>query len=167
MENKTTVGILAIIFGILIMIFPIFSQFILSAMTGIGILILGIYYIVMGSHLWSISKGGSILHLILGVLGIVVGIMLVGNVLLFDALISLYLYIAGFMLLFAGIAGLFARTTMVTKASAVLMAIFGIITLILGYFALLSPLYVSIILGLSLIIDGIAICVGTYNGIGE
>ncbi|RBQ24474.1 hypothetical protein ALNOE001_01210 [Candidatus Methanobinarius endosymbioticus] len=165
MDNRVTVGILAIIFGILLMVFPIFSQFILSVIAGIGILILGIYCIVLRSHLWGSSKVSSVLHIILGVLGIIVGIMLVGNVLLFDTLISLYLYIVGFMLLFSGLVGLFTRIMMPTKVSTNLMALLGIITLILGYFALLSPLYATIILGLILIIDGIAICIGMYRGV--
>lgn len=84
-------------------------------MTGIGILILSVYYIVIGSHLWSIIKGDSILQLILDFLGIVVWIMLVGNVLLFDALISLYLYIRSFMLLSTCLIGLFAINTTITK----------------------------------------------------
>jgi membrane protein HdeD len=163
MENKNIVGILAIIFGLLILIFPLLSQFVLSIMTGIGIIILGIYFILAGSHSWSVSKTGGLLYIIIGFLGFIAGILILGNILLFDVLIGLYLYIAGFMLLFAGLAGLFTRTIMMARASAGLMAFLGIITIILGYFALLSPIYVAIILGVSLIIDGIAILMGTYD----
>lgn len=52
MENKSVVGIVAIILGLIIMIFPFVSQFVLSIIAGIGILILGIYYIILGSNLW-------------------------------------------------------------------------------------------------------------------
>ncbi len=167
MENKTIVGILAIIFGLLIMIFPFISQLVLAVMAGIGILILGVYFIIAGANVWNYSKASSIVYIILGILGLIVGIMLLGNVLLFDLLVSLYFYIAGFMLLFAGIAGLISRTATITKGAAALMSILGIITLILGYFALLSPLYVAIILGISLIIDGIALAMGSYDELIE
>ncbi|MBF4469738.1 MAG: DUF308 domain-containing protein [Methanobrevibacter arboriphilus] len=167
MENKSVVGIVAIILGLIIMIFPFVSQFVLSIIAGIGILILGIYYIILGSNLWSISKGSSIAHVILGIFGIIVGIILLGNILIFDLLVGLYLYIVGFMLLLSGIVGLFTRSIMMTKASAALMALLGIITIILGYFALLSPIYVSIILGISLLIDGIAIAMGNFDQVDD
>ncbi|MBZ9571161.1 DUF308 domain-containing protein [Methanobrevibacter sp. TMH8] len=167
MENKTIVGILAIIFGLLIMIFPFMSQFVLSVIAGIGLLILGIFFLIQGASLWTLTKAGSIAYIIIGFLGMLVGIMLLGNVLLFGVLISLYLYIAGFMLLFAGLVGIFTRSAMMTKASSALMLILGIITIVLGYFALLSPVYVAIILGISLVIDGIAIAMGNYDGIIE
>ena len=160
MENKTIIGTLAIIFGVLIMIFPFISQEILSVMAGIGILILGIYFLIAGPNVWSLSKMASILYIIMGVLGLLAGIMLIGNVLLFGVLVSLYLYITGFMLLFGGFVGLLARSDMMTKAAAVLMMILGSITIILGYFALLSPIYVAIILGISLVIDGISMIMG-------
>jgi uncharacterized membrane protein HdeD (DUF308 family) len=167
MENKIIVGILAIIFGLLILVFPFISQFVLSVIAGIGILILGIYFLIVGSSMWSFTKAGSIVYVIIGFLGMLAGIMLLGNVLLFGALISLYLYISGFMLLLAGLVGVLTRPAMTTKASAVLMLILGIVTIVLGYFALLSPVYVSIILGLSLIIDGVAIATGNYEEIVE
>ena len=159
MESKTIVGILAILFGLLIIVFPFLSLEILSIITGLGVLILGIYFIIAGVDVWSKNKGASIGYIILGILGLLVGIMLIGNVLLFGLLVGLYLYITGFMLLFGGIVGLFIRSAMISKASAVLMLILGIITIILGYFALLSPIYVAVILGISLIIDGVAIAI--------
>ena len=162
MENKMIVGILAIVFGILIMFFPIASQIVLAVIAGIGILIFGIYLLIVGANLWSLSKWTSVSYLILGILGLIVGLMLLGNVFLFDVLVGLYLYIIGFMLLFTGIIGLFSRASMMTKGAAGVMVILGILTVVLGYFALLSPLYVAIILGISLIIDGIAIVIGDF-----
>ena len=160
MENKITVGIIAIIFGILIMIFPYISKFALSIIVGIGILILAIHFLIAGADMWSFTKVGSIVYLIIGFLGMLSGIMLLGNVLLFGLLISFYLYITGLMLLFTGLVGIFTRTATMTRASATLMIVLGILTMVLGYFALLDPLiYVPIILGLSLIIDGIAITI--------
>lgn len=156
-------GILAVILGLLILIFPLMSQFVLSIISGIGILIFGIYMLVLGVNSWKFSRISSIVYIILGILGIIAGIMLLGNILLFDILVGFYLYIIGFMMLFAGILGLFARPIRITKAAAGLMALLGILTIILGYFALLGPIYVSIILGISLIIDGIAIAMGTYD----
>ena len=163
MENKIIIGILAIIFGLLILIFPFISLFAVSVITGIGILILGIYFLIAGASMWSFTKAGSIVYVIIGFLGMLTGIMVLGNPELFALLVSLYLYITGFMLLFAGLIGVFTRSAMTTKASAVLMLILGIVTIVLGYFTLLDPIFVSIILGLSLIIDGVAIATGNYE----
>ena len=167
MENKIIVGILAVIFGLLILIFPFISLFAISVMTGIGILILGIYFLIAGVNMWSFTKAGSIVYVIIGFFGMLSGIMVLGNPELFALLVSFYLYITGFMLLFAGLAGVFTRSAMTTKAAAVLMLILGIVTVVLGYFTLLEPIYVSLILGLSLIIDGVAIATGNYEEIIE
>ncbi|MDR0900706.1 MAG: DUF308 domain-containing protein [Methanobrevibacter sp.] len=157
MENKAVIGILAIILGILILFFPFSSQLALSVVVGIGILILGIHLLVVGANFWVISKGASIAYVILGIISIILGFMLLGNILLFDLLFGLYLYIVGFVMMVAGIIGLVSRAVPITKGSAGMMLILGLLTLILGVFAIEDPLYVAIILGIALIIDGIAI----------
>ncbi|MCL2115752.1 MAG: DUF308 domain-containing protein [Methanobrevibacter sp.] len=165
MEKKMIMGILTVILGLVILVFPLMSQFVLSIIFGIGILILGMYLLAMGANSWNDSKVATIVYLILGFMAFMMGIMLLGNILLFDLLVGFYLYIIGFMLLFTGIMGLFTRSTTLIKGAAGLMALFGLLTLILGYFALLDPAYVSIILGITLIIDGISIAIGNYDGL--
>ena len=160
MENKIIIGIIAIIFGIFIMIFPYVGLEISAILTGIGILILAIYFLIAGTSVWSTSKAASIVYVIIGIIGLFAGMMLIGNVPLFKVLVSFYLYITGFMLLIGGIAGLFSRSDMMVKASAVLMLILGVVTVVLGLIAFRNVYIVAIILGISLVIEGISLIVG-------
>lgn len=91
------------------MVFPLFSVFTASVIAGIGILFLGIWFLIQSFGVWDDNKGASIANLILGVLAIVVGIGLFGNILAFSFLVSLWLYIAGFFLIISGIMSLFAK----------------------------------------------------------
>lgn len=91
MENKTIIGILAIIFGLLIMIFPFAGQIALSVIVGIGILILSIYLFILGVESWSSSKTASIAYIILGILLLLFGILMLGNVFIFDYTVIIYL----------------------------------------------------------------------------
>jgi uncharacterized membrane protein HdeD (DUF308 family) len=159
MDSRKIVGIIAIILGILIMIFPFAGVAFISIFAGIGIFLLGLYFIIGGLNLWSVSKGVSIIYLILGIIGFILGLALIGNVGLFSTLFALYFYIIGIMMVFAGIVSIFIREATITRSAGVLMLLLGIITIILGALSMASPVYVAILLGLSLIIDGIAIYV--------
>lgn len=46
------------------------------------------------------------------------------------------------------------------KGVAVLNLILGIITVLLGFYALVSPIYVAIIIGVALIVDGFGMAIG-------
>lgn len=160
MENKTIYGIIAIILGILVMVFPFASNFVLSVIFGIAFVILGVYYLVISTHTWSISKGASVGYIILGILALICGYILFFNILVFDLFVSVYLYVIGFMLIIAGIMRLVQSGY--NKGAAVLNIILGIITVFLGVYAMLSPIYVAIIIGVALIVDGFGLAIGEY-----
>ncbi|MBX7076740.1 MAG: DUF308 domain-containing protein [Methanobacteriaceae archaeon] len=157
MDNRKIVGIIAIILGLLVIIFPFAGVGVISLFAGLSIFLLGLYFIIGGANFWSVSKGTSAIYLIVGIIGFILGIMLIGNVSLFSALMGIYFYIIGIMMVIAGITSIFARDLMVTKSSGVVMLILGILTIILGALSLASPVYVAIILGISLIFEGIAV----------
>ncbi|MCC7554177.1 MAG: DUF308 domain-containing protein [Methanobacteriaceae archaeon] len=160
MENQKIFGIIAIILGILVIVFPMASDLVLSVFAGIMFAFLGIYYLLAGAYSWNFSKGVSISYIILGILGIILGCMLSFNILLFSMLIGIYMYITGFMLLISGIIGLAYRTDSITKMGAGSMLILGILTIIIGFFAFRDPFYAALLIGLSLIIDGISLFFG-------
>ena len=155
-EGNVLLGILAIILGLLVMIFPLFSVFTVSLIAGIGVLFLGIWLLIQSFGVWEANKGISIAYLILGVLAIIVGIGLFGNVLAFSFLVSLALYIAGFFLILSGILSLFSKEGTMGKGSGVLGIILGIMYLILSAYAW-NPYYLALLIGIWLIIDGIAL----------
>lgn len=157
-EGKNMVlGILAIILGIIMIAFPLISAFTLSFLIGIGILILGIWFIVQGFRLWGGSKAASIAYIILGIIAIIAGIGVVGNIVALAFLASFIFYLAGFFILFSGILTLFTGVGAAGKGIGVLGIILGILFIYLGLFPLFAPLYLVYIIGFWLIFDGIAL----------
>ncbi len=155
-EKNVLMGIMAIILGIVVIAFPYISIFTFSVLAGIGILILGIWFILQTSRTWEASKVASIAYLILGLIAIVVGIGMMGNIYAFSFLASFIIYLAGFLLLFSGILTLFNGEGRAGKSIGVIGIILGILTLIIGIFAL-NPYYLAIIIGIWLIFDGIGL----------
>ncbi|MGZ7210160.1 MAG: DUF308 domain-containing protein [Methanobacterium sp.] len=157
-EGKNMIlGILAIILGIIIIAFPAVSAFTLSFLIGIGILLLGIWFIVQGFRLWGGSKAASIAYIILGIIAIIAGVGLVGNIVAFAFLVSFMFYLAGFFILISGILTLFTGEGGAGKGIGVLGIILGILFIYMGLFPLFAPLYLVYIIGFWLIFDGIAL----------
>lgn len=151
--SNVLTGILAIILGIIIMAFPLFSVFTLSVLTGFGIILIGIWLLAMAFETWSSSKGTSILALVLGIIGIIVGIGLFGKILAFSILVGMVIYIGGFFLIISGIIALISGKG-AGRWSGLLGIILGIIYLIVGIYAL-NPLYLAWLIGIFLILSGI------------
>ena len=155
-EKNMLMGILAIILGIVVIAFPYITIFTFSVLAGIGILILGVWFLLQTSRIWEASKAASIAYLILGIIGIVAGIGMMGNIYAFSFVASFLIYLAGFLLLFSGILTLFTGTDTVGKGIGGLGVILGITYLIIGIFAL-NPYYLALIIGIWLIFDGIGL----------
>ncbi|MGZ7069006.1 MAG: DUF308 domain-containing protein [Methanobacterium sp.] len=153
-ERYMLMGILAIILGIVVIAFPYISIFTFSVLAGIGILILGIWFLLQTSRVWEDSKWASIAYLIFGIIAIVAGIGMMGNIYALSFLASFIIYLTGFFLLFSGILTLFTGTDTVGKGIGGIGVILGITYLIIGIFAL-NPYYLALLIGIWLIFDGI------------
>lgn len=158
MKNETIMGIIAFILGIIILIFPFASDLALSVVFGIAFIILGIYYFILGGYSWKLSKGMTATYIILAILSIICGGMIFFNVVVFDLFVSIYFYVFGFMLLISGFVRLFQPGY--KNSIAVLTIILGILTVFLGYFAMISYIYVAIIIGIGLIVNGFGLMIG-------
>lgn len=154
--NNVLLGILAIILGILVIAFPLLSVFTASVMAGFAILFLGIWLLVQSFGTWEASKAASMAFLILGLIAIVCGIGLFGHILLFSFLASIWFFFAGFFLILSGIMSLFAKKGIAAKGAGGIGVILGIIYIILASFAW-NPYYLALLIGIWLIIDGIAL----------
>jgi uncharacterized membrane protein HdeD (DUF308 family) len=154
--NNAVLGILAIILGILVIAFPLISVFTASVLAGFGILFLGIWLLIQSFGVWNVSKGTAIFDLILGFFAIIVGIGLFGHILAFSFLASLWLFFAGFFLIISGISSVATRAGTAGKGVGGIGIILGILYIILAVYAL-NPFYLAIIIGIWLIIDGIAL----------
>jgi uncharacterized membrane protein HdeD (DUF308 family) len=148
-ERNILLGILAIILGILVIAFPLFSVFTASALAGFAVILLGIWLVVQSFGVWEKSKAASIAYLILGLIAIIGGIGLFGSILAFSFLVSFWLYFVGFFMVISGIMSLFTKEGTAGKGV-------GGIGIILGTFAW-NPYYLALLIGLELIFDGIAL----------
>jgi uncharacterized membrane protein HdeD (DUF308 family) len=157
MENKNLIGILAIVLGLLLLVFPLLGEIVLSTFVSIVFLLIGIYFLGISFGEFSKNKVSAILNFIFGLITLILGLFLVGNVILFDILASFYFFVFGFLYIFSGILGIFSRISVFGRASSGIFIVLGILTLILGYLTLLNPLFIAIILGIGLVIDGIAL----------
>jgi len=157
-NGTRSLGIITLILGLLILIFPVASIFTLSVLSGVAILFIGLWLLILGARTWTDSKGASILYLILGILGIILAIALIGNIALFSALTAFWIYLTGIILIIAGIASLFAREEKTSKIAAAAVCILGVLYLIVGTFAM-NPVFLAWIIGLALVIDGIGLMV--------
>ncbi len=154
--GNALLGILAIILGLLVIAFPLFSVFTASVLAGFAIIFLGIWLLSQSFGTWSKSKAGSIAFLLLGIIAIIGGIGLFGSVLAFSFLASFWLYFAGFFLIISGIMSFFTKEGTTGKGVGGVGVILGILYIILGMYAW-NPYYLALLIGIWLIIDGIAL----------
>ena len=153
-ERNVLLGILAILLGLIVIAFPLISVFVLSGIVGIGLIFIGVWLLAQSFEIWSSSKGVSIVALILGILGIIVGIGLFGKILAFSILVGLLIYIGGLFLIISGIIHLVSGQGTAGRWGGILGIILGILYIIVGLYAL-NPLYLAFIIGLWLILTGL------------
>ncbi|MCI6930612.1 DUF308 domain-containing protein [Methanobrevibacter boviskoreani] len=155
MNDLTITGIITIVVGIIILAFPYLSQTFLSFVFGLVFIILGIYYFIRGCGEWSSYAAHSLTKIFLSILSVILGICLIGNIQLFDAIFGLIFWVVGLIMVIFAILNIYYREYGPLRATAIIMLILGIITIILGCLSWLNPFYVALILAISLILDGL------------
>ena len=154
MERKNILGILALVLGFLLILFPILGAFSLSVVAGISLIFLGVYSLVTSIQAWRYSKLSTVLMFIVGILALVVGFIITGNIIAFSVFMVWYFWIAGFLLILSGLSGLITRN-LIGRTSSVVWIISGIISFIWGLLVFKNPLLVGVLIGIALIMDGV------------
>lgn len=139
--------------GIVVLTFPFFGLFTASVLAGFGVLLIGIALLVFGVAEMSSSKALGIAFSMLGILVLIAGLGLFGNIVAFTIIASLWLYLSGFILAISGIIHIFSASKY-AKAVGVLGIVLGVVYIILGTFAL-NPMALAILIGIWLIIAGL------------
>ncbi|MGB9936404.1 MAG: DUF308 domain-containing protein [Methanobacterium sp.] len=147
-------GLLAIILGLIVIIFPLLTADIVSIFAGFAVLMIAIWLFIVGILDIEINKTASVLNIILGVLALILGIGLLVNPLIFSFLVGVTLYLAGFFMIASGLVALMDGMKRKYAWAGVLGIILGIIYIILGIYAF-NPVNLGILIGLWLIITGI------------
>jgi len=147
-------GPLSVIFGLILLIFPWFGLWTLTAILGFILILIGVGLLVLGAFTYHASKIAGAALLILGILGLITGAGMFGNVGALAALAGVALYLSGFILIIAGLVHVFKPRTRFSREIGIVGILVGIIYLILGSYAA-DPRGLSVLMGIWLILAGI------------
>lgn len=154
MKNPV-LAILAIVLGLLVMVFPLGGLVAASVLTGFVVLMIAIWLLIVGASQMEISKTSGILNVILGIIVLIVGIGLIFSPALFAFLTGFLLYLVGIFMIAAGVIALLSRSEYKNATWAgILGIVLGLLYIILGTLAF-DPIYLGILIGAWLIINGV------------
>ncbi len=154
MDNGKNVmlGILGILLGIIVIVFPLISILTINAIAGIGIIFVGIWIIIKSLKNDSLAAG--VAGLIVAVIAIMMGIVFIGDIKAFEFFTFIALYIAGFFIALAGVTSLISGEGVKAKGIGALGILIGILFVVIGTYAG-NPLVLAALIGAFLIIAGI------------
>ncbi len=150
-------GVVALIVGLLILIWPGKTAVVVTAMIAIYAIIGGLVYAGLGIFSKAMGGWGRVGHIVLGVLFILAGIIAFANLGLTAVTLAIFLgVLVGIMWIVEGVVSL---TNLGGAASRGWTIFFAILSIIAGVILLFSPLWGAIVLwwllGISLVVLGI------------
>jgi membrane protein HdeD len=152
-EGKNVLlGILGIILGVIVIVFPLISVFTVNAIAGIGIIFVGIWILLKSLKNDSIAAG--VAGLIIAVFAIMMGIVFIGDIKAFEFFSFIALYIVGFFVALAGLESLISGEGLKGKGIGALGILIGILFVVLGSFVA-NPLVLAALIGAFLILAGL------------
>jgi len=162
--NNVLLGILAIILGLIVIIFPLISIFTINVIAGIGIIFLGIWFLTQSIKNWNTSLAAGIAGLLLAIFSLIFGIVFIADIKTFEFFTFIALYIVGFFIVLAGLTSLISGEGFKGKAIGALGIIIGILLVVIGSYVG-NPLVIAALIGAFLIIAGIMEIFGKFEDI--
>lgn len=156
MNYSKLLGILFIVLGIIFVVYPFYSAEAISWIAGICLIAFGFACIIDGFSIWSMMAHASLLNILLGICAILFGILFIYRIDALSFIIGLQFYLIAFVLMFVGFFGIFFGLGTISRLTSVLILILGILSVYIAFAAIAQPLYVAIIVGICLIIEGVA-----------
>ena len=158
MDYKKAIGILFIILGLLFIIYPLYSAAAVSFIAGICLIAFGFAAIIDGFSIWSMMANVSLINILLGICAILLGILFIYDIDALSFIVAYQFYLIAFVLMFVGILGLISGSGAMAKITSILIIIMGIIAVFFAFYSIAEPLYAAILVGICLIMEGIALC---------
>ena len=154
MKNKF-ISLLAIILGLMIIIFPIMGVIGVADLIGLSILLISIYLLVVGISIIDYNKTGAILDLILGMILLFISICLIFDFELLGFLAQITLYLAGILLIIVGVVSLINnRQSRYGFYIGIAGVVLGLLYIVIGTY-IADPIILGTIIGLWLVISGV------------
>lgn len=155
MESNKILSIIAIIIGLIFIIFPIFSANLISILIGASVLIFGIMLAYTGIISKDISGAFSSVAAVFGVVMIIFGLAFIFGTNAISFLVGLQFYIVAFMLIVTSLIGLLSGS-LINRTPSFIFLVLGILVLFIAIFAAGHPELITTIIGLALIVYGIS-----------
>lgn len=156
MNNEKAAGIFFLIIGLIFILFPMFSTGLVSIIVGLSLVFFGISAALMGYNLKDEQKEVAIAIIIIGIISIILGLLFIFYINAISFLFAFQFYIVGFIMIVFGITGLTSKVTKISNFTSILVLLMGIVAIALGVFAANNQIYLAIIIGIVLILEGIA-----------
>ncbi len=155
MDYKKILGILFIIMGIIFAVYPVYSAQAVSLIAGISLIAFGFASIIDGFSVWSMMTHVSVIKILLGICAMLFGLLFIYEIDALSFIVAFHFYLIAFVFILFGISGIFFGPDTTSRLVSVLVLILGIVTVYLAFASIAAPLYVAIIVGICLIMEGI------------
>ena len=149
------ISLLAIILGLIIIIFPMMGAISVSALIGLSVLLMSIYLLVVGVSIIDYNTSGAILDLLLGIILLLLSVSLIFNPSLLGFLAEITLYLAGIMLIVVSLISLINnRNSRYGFYIGIAGVVLGLLYIIIGTY-ISNPIILGTLIGIWLVLNGI------------
>jgi hypothetical protein len=155
LHKQTTISIIAIILGILIIAFPMLGVIAASDILGLSVLLLAIFLLANGVSEVEYNTTKGLINTILGILMLIISLGLIFNPSIFAFLTALTIYLAGIFLIIIGLIIIVGnRDNKYGFWMGILGIVLGVIYIILGTY-INNPLILGSLIGIWLLVTGV------------
>lgn len=155
MHKQTTISIIAIILGILIIAFPMLGVIAASDILGLSVLLLAIFLLANGVSEVEYNTTRGLINTILGIIMLIISLGLIFNPSIFAFLTALTIYLAGIFLIIIGLIIIVGnRDNKYGFWMGILGIVLGVIYIILGTY-IKNPLVLGSLIGIWLLVTGV------------
>ena len=155
MHKQTTISIIAIILGILIIAFQMLGVIAASDILGLSVLLLAIFLLANGVSEVEYNTTRGLINTILGIIMLIISLGLIFNPSIFAFLTALTIYLAGIFLIIIGLIIIVGnRDNKYGFWMGILGIVLGVIYIILGTY-IKNPLILGSLIGIWLLVTGV------------
>ena len=149
------ISLLAVIFGLIIIIFPIMGLIGVGSLIGLSVLLMSIYLFVVGVSIIDYNTSGAILNLIMALILLFLSFGLIFNPMLLGFLTEITMYIAGIMLIVVALVSLINnRNSRYGFYIGIAGIVLGLLYIVIGTY-LSNPIILGALIGIWLVISGV------------
>ena len=155
MHKQTTISIIAIILGIIIIAFPMLGVITAADILGLSVLLLAIFLLANGVSDVEYNTTRGLINTILGIIMLIISLGLIFNPSIFAFLTALTIYLAGIFLIIIGLIIIVGnRDNKYGFWMGILGIVLGVIYIILGTY-IKNPLVLGSLIGIWLLVTGV------------